>query len=96
MRLRVRHVASDGMSITSETVLQAKNPKAGAAIFAHRNYVARRERIDVMTEMGDDLLNYEVSRSRKDEGGCRVKYIGKKAQCREGDSNPQGPKPAGF
>ncbi len=76
MRLRVRHVASDGMRLESEA-LQAKNPKAGAKMFAHRHYVARGERIDVLMEMGDDLLNYEVSRSRIDDGGCRVQYVGK-------------------
>ena len=48
-------------------------------MFAHRHYVARGERIDVLMEMGDDLLNYEVSRSRIDDGGCRVQYVGKNA-----------------
>ncbi len=77
MRLRVRHVACDGMSLELEAVLQAKNPKAGAEMFAHRHYVARGERIEVLMEMGDDPLNYEVSRSRIDDGGCRVQYVGK-------------------
>ncbi len=77
VRLRVRHVASDG--ITIEGVLQAKNPKAGAKMFAHRNYVAVGKRIDVMMDGADDRLNYEVSRSRIDDGGCRVQYLGKSA-----------------
>ena len=79
MRLRVRHVACDGMRLESEASIQAKNPKAGAKIFAHRHCIARGERIDVRMEMGDDLLNYEVSRSRIDDGGCRVQYVGKNA-----------------
>ena len=79
MRLRVRHVATDGMSLENETVLHAKNPKAGAKIFAHRHYIARGERIDVLMETGDQPLNYEVRQSRVDDGGCRVQYVGAKA-----------------
>ena len=79
MRLLVRHVAGDGMSLKSEAILQAKNPMAGAKVFADRHYVARGERIDVMMLVGDAILNYEVRQSRIDEGGCRVKYIGKNA-----------------
>ncbi len=77
VRLRVRHVASDGMRFESEALIQAKTPKAGAKMFAHRHHVARGERIEVLMEMGDDPLNYEVSRSRIDDGGCRVQYVGK-------------------
>ena len=73
MRLRVRHLA-DGHD---DTFLQARNPKAGAKMFAHRNYVARGERIDVIMEADHDLLHFEVTRSRIDEGGCRVIYVGK-------------------
>jgi hypothetical protein len=67
------------MRLENETVLHAKNPKAGAQIFAHKNYIAPGERIDVLTEMGDHPLNYEVRRSRIDDGGCRVQYVGEKA-----------------
>ncbi len=78
MRLRVRHVAADGMGLES-AVLQAKDPKAGAEMFAHRNYVAVGQRIDVMMDGADDRLNYKVDRSRCDMGGCRVQYMGKSA-----------------
>ena len=54
-----------------------KNPKAGAKMFAHRNYAAVGQRIDVMMDGASEPLNYEVSRSRIDEGGCRVRYRGK-------------------
>ena len=67
------------MRLEKETVLHAKNPKAGAQIFAHLNYIAQGERIDVLMEVGDDLLNYEVRRSRIDDGGCRVQYVGARA-----------------
>ncbi len=77
MRLQVRHVASDGTSLEAEVVLQAKNPKAGAKMFAHRNYVSVGQRIEVMMDDADDRLNYEVRRSRMDRGGCRVQYVGK-------------------
>ena len=77
MRLRIRHVARDGSRLKSEDVVDAKNPKAGAQDFAHARYVATGERIDVMMLSHHDMLNYEVTRSRIDEGGCRVRYVGK-------------------
>ena len=77
VRLQVRHVAPDGTSVEAEVVLQAKNPKAGAKMFAHRKYVAAGQRIEVMMDDADDRLNYQVIRSRIDTGGCRVQYVGR-------------------
>ncbi len=77
MRLQIRHVASDGMRLKSEDTVDAKNPKAGATDFAHARYVAVGERIDVMMLRHHDMLNYEVTRSRIDPGGCRVRFVGK-------------------
>ena len=79
MRLRVRHVARDGARLKCEDVLHARNPLAGAKDFAHARYVAAGERIDVRMEYDHDMLNYQVTRSRIDEGGCRVKFVGKNA-----------------
>ncbi len=77
MRLRVRHVASDGSRLKSEDIMEAKNPLAGAKDFAHARYVAVGERIDVMMLNHHDMLNYTVTRSRIDPGGCRVRFVGK-------------------
>ncbi len=79
MRLRIRHVARDGSRLKYEDVLDAKNPLSGAKDFAHARYVSVGERIDVMMLRDHDMLNYEVTRSRIDEGGCRVRYTGKNA-----------------
>jgi len=77
MRLRIRHVARDGTRLKREDLVDAKNPLVGAKDFAHARYVAVGERIDVRIEQHHDMLNYEVIRSRIDEDGCRVRYIGK-------------------
>ncbi len=79
MRLRVRYVAGDGLGLKSELVLHAKNPKEGATILAHEKYVPVGQRIGVFMLSHHNMLNYEVTRSRIDEGGCRVRYVGKNA-----------------
>ena len=77
MRLMVRHVSRDGLTVKSEVTFEAKNPKAGAQKLAHDHYIAPGERIDVLMLRDDEMLNYEVSSGRIDEAGCRVRYVGK-------------------
>lgn len=77
MRLMLRHVARDGLSIESEVVVNAKNPMVASKVFAHDNYIAVGERIDVLMLQADEMLNYEVTQSRIDPGGCRTRFVGK-------------------
>ncbi len=79
MRLMVRHVSRDGLTVKSEVTHEAVNPKEGARKLAHDYYIKEGERVDVLLLRGDEMLNYEVTSSRIDEGGCRVRYVSKSA-----------------